>query len=83
VSRDYPRYDPEDIRYAKGLLADTGLRLSTIAMACGFRKTAEFQAVFRSRTGMFPGDYREQNRSEHRRIRDVTVTFDDGPDEDS
>ncbi|NQT85346.1 substrate-binding domain-containing protein [bacterium] len=79
---DRPRIDPEDIRHAKRLLDSTGLRLSTIAMACGFRTTAEFRAVFRSREGVFPGEYRKQHRSEPRRVREVTVTFDDMPEDE-
>jgi LacI family transcriptional regulator len=48
---------------ARQLLVDTDLPLSTVADRCGFRHPEYFNAVFRLKTGMAPGQFRKQNRT--------------------
>jgi transcriptional regulator GlxA family with amidase domain len=43
------------------LLTETALTLPQVAHAAGFRHQAHFGAVFKSRTGMTPGQFREEN----------------------
>ena len=46
------------IERAKLLLADTGLRVTEIALMLGFSETSSFTTAFRRTTGLAPTDYR-------------------------
>ncbi|GHV73116.1 hypothetical protein AGMMS49940_04180 [Spirochaetia bacterium] len=49
---------------AAGMLTETGLTLSEIASFCGFEDQSWFSKIFKNYTGMSPGKYREQNRTD-------------------
>jgi LacI family transcriptional regulator len=46
---------------ARELLAETEMSLPRIAHAAGFRHQAHFGLVFKSETGMTPGEFRQEN----------------------
>ncbi len=45
---------------AQRLLAETDLKLQTIAERCGFKRAAYLSAVFQAKLGLRPGDYRRR-----------------------
>lgn len=45
---------------AQRLLAETDLKLQTIAERCGFKRAAYLSAVFQDKLGLRPGDYRRR-----------------------
>ena len=49
------------IRYAKNLLITTDTDIGTIAWKCGFNTSAYFIKIFKSHTGLTPGEYRKKN----------------------
>ena len=54
------------IRKAKMLLAASDEPITQIASACGFLDAQYFHRVFKSRTGMTPGAYRQESQNESR-----------------
>lgn len=51
------------IRKAKALLSMTDDPIANIAAQCGFLEAQYFHRVFKSKTGMTPGTYRQETRS--------------------
>lgn len=50
------------INKAKQLLADGSLKINAVAALCGFSNQYHFCRVFKSKTGLTPTDYMNQNR---------------------
>lgn len=47
------------IRHAKEMLNSTDLTIEAISFECGFKSTSHFKTLFKSYTGLTPGNYRK------------------------
>lgn len=50
------------VEKAKTLLADSVMKISQIAVECGFRSASYFTYVFKRQTGMSPGEFRNRKK---------------------
>ena len=63
--QSYPDYvNSYRINEAKALLTDNNLKISSIAMDCGFNTLSSFNLAFKKATSKTPSDYREHVMSE-------------------
>ena len=63
--QSYPDYiNTFRINEAKKLLTDNNLKISSVAMDCGFNTLSSFNLAFKKATGKTPSNYRDEAMSE-------------------